>query len=69
MIKQFCDHCGQEITNMKERYEIDERDFPDVSYMEVKKFFNKILCETCYYRRMQWHLDVDEVFFHMVKEE
>ncbi|MBQ3502508.1 MAG: hypothetical protein IJA72_02475 [Clostridia bacterium] len=67
MIKQFCDHCGKEIVDMKERYEMDERDFPDT--MEIGKFLNKELCEACYCLRVQWHLDVDEVFFHMVKEE
>ena len=43
MIKQFCDHCGKEIVDMKERYEMDERDFPDT--MEIGKFLNKELCE------------------------
>ena len=68
MIKHFCDHCGKEIVDM-DIYYIDDRDFADVSYMKVKKFFNKILCQTCYHQRLQWHLDVDEVFFHMVEGE
>lgn len=63
MVKFFCDHCGGKIANIKERYEIDERDFPDVAYMKVKKFFNKVLCEKCYYQRLQLLLDFDTAYF------
>jgi len=63
MVKFFCDHCGKEIQD--EKYQnIDDLDFPVVSHMDVKKFFDRILCEECYNRRRQWHLDVDEEFFH-----
>jgi hypothetical protein len=62
MVKLFCDHSRREIQGKE--HQLDDLDFPDASYMDVKKFFNMILCEECYHRRLQWHLDVDEVFFH-----
>ena len=68
MVKSFCDHCGRELQHNNYLY-IDDRDFPDVSYMEVKKFFDMNLCEECYNRRMQLHLDVDEVFFHLEEND
>ena len=62
MVKFFCDHCGREIQDKK--HLLDDLDFPHASYMETRKFFDKTLCEECYHRRMQRHLNVDEVFFH-----
>ena len=69
MIKYFCDHCGKEIDCENETcFEMDERDFPDNEYSNVRRFFGKELCEVCYSKRLQRHSDVDEAFFHMVKE-
>lgn len=69
MIKHFCDHCGKEIVDKNEIYEIDARDFPYYEFDNVTQFFGKELCEVCRRRWLQWHSAVDEAFFHMVKED
>ena len=70
MVKHFCDMCGKEITDtLNDLYEIDEDDFPSVSYLDSHYLFGRELCNACYHSRLDAHAALDAKLFRVNRQE